>query len=1223
MKVLNLRCWGGIIAIFFCISITTLNAQSPIISFFSPTSKCPGTSANVLIIGSNFTGATAVTIGGKAVSSFTVNSGTSITATTALNSVGAITVTTPNGIVTSASAFTDNGGYNVYAYIEKKSGVSVINTATNATIATIPLTSLSYPQGICISTDGSKLYVPSEAYNTLNIINTSTNKITASVGVGFSPIGVAVSPDGSKVYVINSMSFGSNGTVSVINTATDSVVATFYVGEDPLSVIFSPDGSKAYVANYMGNSVSVINTATNTVTAAILVGASPLDLVVSPDGSKVYVSNSGDSSIGIINTTTNTVTAKISVGRGPSGLSLSPDGLKLYVVNEWDNTVNVINTFTNTITATVPVGGYPIEVSISPDGSKVYVINEADNTVSVINTVSNTVTATFAAGDDEHSYFGNFLANVPVVCASTPVITSFAPTKAGTGDTVTIKGYHFTGTSSVSFGGDAATSFSELNDSTIVAIIGNGASGNIYITTIGGSGTGGTDSLAGFTFFIPPPSITSFSPTSATLASTVTIKGTYFTGATAVSFGGDTASSFSVLNDSTITAVVGMGASGNVSITTSWGTGSIAGFVYNIPIPTITSFSPAKGSVGSLITIKGTNFIGTKAVSFGDTAAYFFVQNDSIIKATVGGGASGNVSVTTPYGTDSKAGFTFVLPQPPVITSFTPTSTCPDSIATVFITGKNFIRVKAVSIGGKAVDSFRVNSTNSITATTAPNSIGTITVTTQYDTITNSDSFTNSEGYTGYAYIANGNNSTVSIMNTNSNTLIATVTVGRMPESVCASPDGTKVYVANSESNSVNVINTATNTVTATVEVGNFPYDISISPDGSKLYVSNSADNTVSVINTATNIVTNTIHIGNYPLGMCLSPDGQKLYIANYGNHTVVVINTATDTALASIKVGIFPSGICISPDGTKVYVTNENTDSVNIINTLTNKVTGSVIVGNAPVGICVSLDGTRVYVANSKSNTVSIINTATNRVLSSIAVGSNPRGISLNPVETKLYVTNWGDNTVSVINTATNTVTATLAVGNSTSFGNFIANVPTACGALPVTLMNIEAVNKNNIVVVNWHTSTELNTSQFIIQRSTDGSTFTDIGTVKAIGVGANSYSFMDETPTNGINYYRLKSVDKDGSLSFSKIVSASLTTNNSPLTTIYPNPAKDNVTIRGNHIASVQMIDNMGRVVKVVSLKDATNPVLSVSNLAAGVYHLRVETNDGNISGVGFVKK
>ena len=220
------------------------------------------------------------------------------------------------------------------------------------------------------------------------------------------------------------------------------------------------------------------------------------------------------------------------------------------------------------------------------------------------------------------------------------------------------------------------------------------------------------------------------------------------------------------------------------------------------------------------------------------------------------------------------------------------------------------------------------------------------------------------------------------------------------------------------------------------------------------------------------------------------------------------------------------------------------------------------------------------------------------------------------------------GSKQLSLINQGTNTL-ATDA-NNNLYFGESGANsingenyiVKYAPSNLPVKLASINAIQENKTIAINWHTATELNTSHFIIQHSTDGTSFTGIGTVKAIGSGANSYSFTDTHPTNGTNYYRLEIIDNDGSISFSKVVSASLTINDSRLT-IYPNPAKSIVTISGNHIASVQVIDNIGRVVKIVSLKDATNPTLSVSGLQAGAYHLRVQTTDGNVSGVGLVKE
>ena len=96
-----------------------------------------------------------------------------------------------------------------------------------------------------------------------------------------------------------------------------------------------------------------------------------------------------------------------------------------------------------------------------------------------------------------------------------------------------------------------------------------------------------------------------------------------------------------------------------------------------------------------------------------------------------------------------------------------------------------------------------------------------------------------------------------------------------MPEGVAVAPDGKKVYVVNSGEEpdyqgTVSVIDTATNTITATVPVGINPYGGAISPDGTNVYVVNANiypyyNGTVSVIDTATNTVTATVKVGNLP----------------------------------------------------------------------------------------------------------------------------------------------------------------------------------------------------------------------------------------------------------------------------------------------------------------------------------------------------------------------
>jgi len=159
-----------------------------------------------------------------------------------------------------------------------------------------------------------------------------------------------------------------------------------------------------------------------------------------------------------------------------------------------------------------------------------------------------------------------------------PTISAFTPTSTTLGATVTITGTNFLGATAVSFGGTAATTFNVASATSITAVVGAGASGNVSVTTPGGAA-----SLAGFTFNLPiaTPTIASFSPTTATSGATVTITGTNLTGATAVSFGGTAATSFNVASATSITAVVGAGASGNISVTTPGGTASQAGFTFN------------------------------------------------------------------------------------------------------------------------------------------------------------------------------------------------------------------------------------------------------------------------------------------------------------------------------------------------------------------------------------------------------------------------------------------------------------------------------------------------------------------------------------------------------------------------------------------------------------------------------------------------------------------
>ncbi len=265
--------------------------------------------------------------------------------------------------------------------------------------------------------------------------------------------------------------------------------------------------------------------------------------------------------------------------------------------------------------------------------------------------------------------------------------------------------------------------------------------------------------------------------------------------------------------------------------------------------------------------------------------------------------------------------------------------------------------------------------------------------------------------YVTNAGLFSGN--TVTVIDTASNSVVATITVGNNPREVVVSPDGGTAYVANAGDGTVSVIDTTTNTVTTTISVGVVPDGLAVSPDGDTLYVTQN-DGTVSVIDTTDNNSVTTIAVGQNSHNLAVSPDGGTVYVTNTDDDTVSVIDLGTNS-VTTIAVGDDPLGIAVTPDGARVYVTNANDDTVSVIDTATNSVT-TIAVGDFPEEVTVSADGAYAYVVNGSDGTVSVIDTATNVVIGTIAVGSSPSGVAVSPDGDTLYVANHGDDTVSVI---------------------------------------------------------------------------------------------------------------------------------------------------------------------------------------------------------------
>ncbi len=158
----------------------------------------------------------------------------------------------------------------------------------------------------------------------------------------------------------------------------------------------------------------------------------------------------------------------------------------------------------------------------------------------------------------------------------------------------------------------------------------------------------------------------------------------------------------------------------------------------------------------------------------------------------------------------------------------------------------------------------------------------------------------------------------------------------------------------------------------------------------------------------------------------------------------------------------------------------------------------------------------------------------------------------------------------------------------------------------LPLRLLSFTAKKENKTNLLNWTTTNEINVDHFDIERSRNGREFSRIGSVKA---GQSNYYYTDNSPLTTANYYRLKMMDKDGKYEYSPI--RLLTINNSQLPiTIYPNPARDKVTVThpaANTAAQLQLTDMTGRILRRTKVAaEVVQATMNIKGLPAGKYNL-----------------
>jgi hypothetical protein len=200
---------------------------------------------------------------------------------------------------------------------------------------------------------------------------------------------------------------------------------------------------------------------------------------------------------------------------------------------------------------------------------------------------------------------------------------------------------------------------------------------------------------------------------------------------------------------------------------------------------------------------------------------------------------------------------------------------------------------------------------------------------------------------------------------------------------------------------------------------------------------------------------------------------------------------------------------------------------------------------------------------------------------------------------------------------------------GNTRIFGDQVDigayENQTVIAPLPIELKDFTIAKINNSAKLSWSTLSEQNNKEFIVYRSTDGVSFSEISRINGVGNSSSlvAYNFVDTKPLNGTNYYQLKQVDFDGKTTDLGIRFVNFSIANAKVS-IYPNPTARvvNVLFEANNFNSARLIDSSGKIIEKTDITpNATNIGFDLAKYSNGVYFVQLAGRETAI--VKIIKK
>ncbi|HSB80841.1 MAG TPA: beta-propeller fold lactonase family protein [Candidatus Methylomirabilis sp.] len=250
------------------------------------------------------------------------------------------------------------------------------------------------------------------------------------------------------------------------------------------------------------------------------------------------------------------------------------------------------------------------------------------------------------------------------------------------------------------------------------------------------------------------------------------------------------------------------------------------------------------------------------------------------------------------------------------------------------------------------------------------------------------------------AFVLNGGSDSITIIDVNTHRAVFTfnLEVRARAQELAVSPQGQALYVANTALNSLSVLDTASFGVAATVPVGISPVSVAVDPRGNRVLVANQGSNNVSVIDSFANRVVATVSVEPGPVHVAVdaNPGADRAFVASPMSAFMSVVAPSTGQVLRRLSVG--PGAVATIPDviANRLFVVKAAQNRVAVFDTSLNVEIGGFAVGRSPHRIALDPDRDKLYVVNRGGDSVTVADRLSRRGEGTIPVGKRPFAVAL-----------------------------------------------------------------------------------------------------------------------------------------------------------------------------------------------------------------------------------